>query len=186
MPTCWTNLLQDLSPNGILWKWKIFWLQLLAAGAGIAGDHTQSMSSFCFWLLLSQNTPTVKKKKKCSYNLELYLCLRQQQHLRCSYGKVLKAVTSVVWVWVPGIQTTLKLTFLKIVNGLSQNVENCRPEVIGLEKNTWAAEGRLEDSLEWAGLFLNSTCAVNPLCSWLFQKPWETFLASSRSYRIWP
>lgn len=157
MPTCWTNLFQDLPLNGILWKLKIFWLQLLAAG--IAEDHAQSMSSFCFWLLLSQNTPTVEKKIAPTILNYIFVC-NKTKHNKKIWGagreRYWKQNYFLGLGMSPWNSNKLKWTLLKMVNGLSPNVENCRPEVIGLEKDTWAAERRLEHSLERAVLFLTS------------------------------
>lgn len=76
---------------------------------------------------------------------------------------------------VPGIQTNQ--TPFKIVNGLNPNVVNTRPEELIWQK---IQELRLEHSLNWAGLFLSSTCAVN-LSHYRLFEAWEHLLLSHGS-----
>lgn len=162
MPTS-TDLLQYLSLNRILWKLKIFWWQLLAAGGGIAGDCTQPLCFFCFWLLLSQNTPTMKKIAPTILN---YISV---------WNKIIIWGAGMEMYWKQNYfhglgmsswnSNKLKWTFLKMINGLNLSAGNCRPEVlVWKKKKSQATEGRVGHSIEWAGLFLTGTCAVNLLC----------------------
>lgn len=144
--------------------------------------RAHSVHEFLLFLGLIVTKHTKSGKKICSYNLELYLCLQQQKKKKVSevsevqvWKGIESRVISLVWVWVPGIRTSWSEPFSKWQVVWAQTW-----------KKAWAAEGRLEHSLERAGLFLTGTYAVNLLRCQLFQKPWESFLASHRSYRKWP
>ena len=141
-----------------------------------------------FSLVVTKHTNHGKKKKKNAPKILSYNCLQQKKNNVWDAGteRYRKQSYFLDLGTSSWHSNKLKWILLTMASDLSPNVENCRPEVIGLGKNTWAAARRLEHSWERAGLFLTSTCAVNLFCYHLLQKPWASFLASHRSYRKSP
>lgn len=165
-----------------------YWLPVLEWEETALSVWFSSVSgSYC------HKTPQSWRKNNCSHNLELYLCLQQQQQQK-SEVKVWKNMEVKLFSLFGWEFLEFKQTPLKIVNGLNPNVENTRPEVL-----VWKKYMRWDWST--AGLFLNSTCAVNllhclstvwnlgSLCWWATgvtgsdlkeESQWQTFTISAK------